>query len=438
MQSTKFKTLIRYVLPAILSSSCYFLFTIIDGIFIGRGVGTDGLGAINILFPFIMIANALFLLASIGGVSVVAVRMGRGDVEGANRAFLHSLSITAIFAVILCLIGTVGAKPLTILLGGNDPAFFDLCVEYTFMYSLFLIPSGLSMAMQNYCRNDGAPVLVSLATIIGTVLNIFGDWLLIFPLKMGMAGAALATGISQMITFSIILSHFILKKGKLRFKKFTFDKTLVGKIFLRGMPECIAQFSVPVATICMNYVLLDLQGPLGVNTYSLLAYVASFAVAVFAGTAQGLQPLFGQSYGSKQREDLSYFFRAGVIINLVGSILINLILPFVSYDVCALFGADEVTLNNAVKFIPFFSWGFIVESMNSIISAYLYSTKRSTQAIITNVLRSFVFSTLITLALPYIWKAECSVWMTFGIYQGIVMIVGIILTRHADKHLEFK
>lgn len=438
MQSTKFKTLIRYVVPAILSSACYFLFTIIDGIFIGRGVGTDGLGAINILFPFIMIANALFLLSSVGGVSVVAVRLGRGDVEGANKAFLHSLTITAVFSVLLCLVGTVGVKTLTILLGGSDPAFFDLCVEYTFMYSLFLIPSGLSMAMQNYCRNDGAPVLVSLATIIGTVINIFGDWLLIFPLKMGMRGAALATGISQMITFAIVLSHFVLKKGNLRLKKFTFDKALVGKIFLRGTPECIAQFSVPVSTICMNYVLLDLQGPLGVNTYSLLAYVASFAVAVFVGTAQGLQPLFGQSYGAKARDDLSFFLRSGVIINLVGSVLIYVALFFVSYDVCSLFGADEVTLNNAVKFIPFFAWGFTAESMNSIISAYLYSTKRSTQAIITNILRSFIVSTAVTLVLPYVWKAECAVWMTFGVYQALVMIVGIILTRHSDKHLEFK
>lgn len=438
MHTEKRKMLIRYVLPSILSSTCYFLFTIIDGIFIGKGVGTDGLGAINIIFPFVMIANAIFLLVSIGGVSVVAVRMGRGDIDGANRAFLHSLFFSAVFSLALSLIGTVFSKQVTILLGGSDPAFLNLCTEYLFTYSLFIIPSGLSTALQNYCRNDGSPVLVSIATIIGTVFNIFGDWYLIFPMKMGMRGAALATGISQSVIFLIVLSHFVFKRGKLRIKKFSFDKSLIGKIFLRGLPECIAQFSVPVATICMNYVLFDLQGPLGVNTYSLLAYVASFAVAVFAGTAQGLQPLFGQSYGSRRRDDLSYFLKCGIIINLTGSILINLILPFVSKDVCALFGADETTMNNAVKFMPYFSWGFIVESMNSILSAYLYSTKRSREAIITNVLRSFVFSTLLTLTLPYIWKSDISVWMTFGLYQSLVLTAGIILTRRADKKLEFK
>ena len=437
MQQSRTKTLIRYVLPSILSSSCYFLFTVIDGIFIGQGVGTDALGAINILFPFIMIANALFLLTTIGGVSVVAVRMGRGDTEGANSAFLHSLCLTFTFSVILCIVGTVFPRELTILLGGEDPAFLQPCIDYLFTYSLFFIPSGLSMAMQNYCRNDGAPGIVAAATVIGTLINIFGDWLLIFPFKMGMTGAALATGVSQTVIFLIVLSHFVFKKGSLRIKPFRIERPVIGKIFLRGLPECIAQFSVPVSTICMNYVLLDLQGTLGVNTYSLLAYVASFAVAVFAGTAQGLQPLFGQSYGAKSRTDLSYFLRSGVIINIAGSTFINVLLIFVSKPVCELFGADEVTMKNAVDNMLFFSWGFIVESMNSILSAYLYSTKRSREAIFLNVLRSFVFNTAVTLLLPYLWKAECAVWMTFGIYQALVMIAAIITTRISDKKLKF-
>ncbi len=436
MQSTKTKTLIRYVLPSILSNACYFLFTIIDGIFIGQGVGTDALGAINILFPFIMIANALFLLTSVGGVSVVAVRMGRGDVEGANKAFLHSLTLTAIFSAFLCFVGTVFPDKITHLLGGGDEIYFDYCVEYLFCYSLFLIPSGISMAMQNYCRNDSAPVLVSFAVIVSTIFNIFGDWLFIFPLKMGMAGAAIATGISQTLAFVIVLSHFIFKKGKLRVKRFRFEKSLVLKIFLRGAPECIAQFSVPVSTICMNYVLLDLQGPLGVNTYSLMAYVASFAVAVFAGTAQGLQPLFGQSFGAKNRRDLSFFLKSGVIINLIGSVAIYVSLFFVGDSVCALFGADELTLEHSVKNMPFFAWGFTVESMNSILSAYLYSTKRTKEAVTVNLLRSFIFNTIVTLALPYIWTADCAIWNTFGIYQGLILIVAIIITRHSDKKTE--
>ena len=82
---------------------------------------------------------------------------------------------------------------------------------------MFIIPSGLSTALQGFCRNDGSPVLVSAATVIGTVVNIIGDYLLIFPLQMGVASAAIATGVSQLLTFLIILSHFLRKKGVLRF-----------------------------------------------------------------------------------------------------------------------------------------------------------------------------------------------------------------------------
>ncbi len=435
MQKNKLSTLTRYVIPSILSNACYFLFTIIDGIFIGRGVGVDALGAINLLFPFIMVANALFLLTCVGGVSVVAVRMGRGDTDGANKAFVHSLSMTFIVSVFLCFIGTVFPKQLTCLLGGSDPIYFDFCVDYIFMYSLFFIPSGLSMALQNFCRNDGDPILVSGAVIISTVINIFGDWLLIFPLKMSMTGAALATGISQCISFLIVLIHFMKKKGKLRFSLQTPNTSLIKKILLRGLPECVAQFSVPVSMICMNFVLLDLQGPLGVNTYSLLGYVASFSIAVFVGTAQGLQPLFGQSFGAGRYRDLKYFLKCGIIINLVGSIFINILLIFVGEEVCTLFGADVKTLEHATKNMFFYSWGFIAESMNSILSAYLYSTKRTNRAIIVNFLRAFIVSTAVTLILPYVWKSDVAVWNTFGIYQSIVMIIGFILTIQSDKKL---
>ena len=101
------KNLVKYVVPTILSSVSYFLFTIIDGIFVGQGVGTDALGAVNIAFPFVMVVCATFMLTTIGGVTVVAIRLGRGDEKGANQAFMHSLSATALVALVLCLAGTL-------------------------------------------------------------------------------------------------------------------------------------------------------------------------------------------------------------------------------------------------------------------------------------------------------------------------------------------
>ena len=426
------KNLVKYVVPTILSSVSYFLFTIIDGIFVGQGVGTDALGAVNIAFPFVMVVCATFMLTTIGGVTVVAIRLGRGDEKGANQAFMHSLSATALVALVLCLAGTLLTPLLCRLLGANE-TFYSYVYDYIFWYSVFIIPSGFASAMHGFCRNDGSPILVSAAVISGALCNIFGDWYLIFPMGMGLKGAAIATGISQTISLLIVLPHFMLKKGKLRVGGFKPDSALYRKIAVRGLPEFISQLATPTAIIATNYVLLAKIGNIGVNAFSIIGYVASFSVAIFFGTAEGLQPLFGRCYGEKNETDLKYYFRSGLIINFVGSVIIYIVLLFTGGPVCMLFGADPETLKFTVESMPKYAWGFSVMALNTIISAYLYSTKRSVQAIIMNVLRSFVFNLAVIILLPEIFGAE-AVWYTFGVYEAMVLAVAVILLRRSEKN----
>ena len=136
------RRLVRYVVPTILSSLSIFLFSIIDGVFVGRGVGTDALGAINIAFPFIMIFNALLMLFTIGGLTITAIRFGRQDHEGANQSFMHAFTMALIISVLFCLAGLIFTKPLIRLMGGSD-YFLDLASDYLFYYSLFMIPCGI-------------------------------------------------------------------------------------------------------------------------------------------------------------------------------------------------------------------------------------------------------------------------------------------------------
>lgn len=201
------RNIVKYVIPTMLSSVCFFLFTIVDGVFIGHGVGTNGLGAINLVMPFVMVIDAVFMLTTIGGVTIVAIRLGRGDKDGANQAFMHSVIGSIAAALVLCVTGVFFADPLCTLLGASG-TFHEMAKEYMFWYSLFIIPSALNTVLMGFCRNDGSPVLVSVATIISTVCNIFGDWLLIFPISMELKGAAVATGVSQMISLFIILTHY--------------------------------------------------------------------------------------------------------------------------------------------------------------------------------------------------------------------------------------
>ena len=245
-------------------------------------------------------------------------------------------------------------------------------------------------------------------------------------------GAAVATGISQTCGMLIVSSHFFLRRGRLRVGRFRLSGALVRKLLLRGTPEAIAQFAVPVATLCTNYVLLARLGDMAVNAYSIICYVASFSAAVFIGVSCGLQPLFGQSYGARDAQDLKWYFRAGVLIDLIGSALINIVLLFVGGPICRMFGADAQTLACTVAYMPRYAWGFIIMSVNTLISAYLYSTKRTKQAVILNLCRSFLLDSVIIFAVPAVFGGN-AVWLTMGIYEALALLLGVLLVRTSER-----
>jgi putative MATE family efflux protein len=413
MERTRKQNVLYYVVPTVLSSCTFFLFTIVDGIFVGRGINADALGAVNLAFPFIMLANAFNMLVTIGGVTITAIRLGRGDTEGANHSFIHSLSGVAVIAVLLCFVGVCFTGPLVRLLGAKD-SYFNYAYDYLFWYAVFLIPAQLGMTIQGFCRNDGSPRLVAVANIVSTSANIFLDWLFIFPLQKGMAGAAVATGISQTISLCIMLTHFIRKKGFLCFHTFSPNFSLWQKIAFRGLPEMAAQFSTPVTIFCMNYALLANFGHSAVNGFSIINYVASFSATIFFGVSEGLQPLFGQSYGAKNEKNLQYYFRIGALINLFASVAIFILLLFAGGVICKIFGVDKDTASVILNAMPRFTWSFLLISLNTIISAYLFSTKRTKGAVIINVCRGLLFNASVISVFPVLFGAA-AVWFTAGI-----------------------
>jgi Na+-driven multidrug efflux pump len=290
----------------------------------------------------------------------------------------------------------------------------------------------MGVLLMGFCRNDGSPRLVTAATIVSTAINIFLDWLFIFPLQKGVAGAAVATGISQTISLFIVLTHFIRRRGVLHLHVFTPNFALWRKIALRGLPEMVAQFSAPVTTFCMNYTLITSLGGRAVNGFAVINYVAAFSIMVFFGTSEGLQPLFSKSYGAKNEKDLKYYFRIGIFINLTASFIILVLLLISSRVVCGLFGADEPTTAVIMKAMPKFMWSFPIVSLNMIVSSYLYSTKRTREAIIINLCRGLLFNSVIISVFPVLFGTEI-VWFTSGIAEALTLAAALALLKHAER-----
>ena len=437
MHNAKLRTVARYVIPTMLSNFCFVLFTIIDAIFVGRGVGTNALGAINLVNPFVLLVSAMNLFISVGGVAIYAVHIGKGDHEGANTVFRHGILLLLCAATILSLAGTLFTDSICSLLGAGE-AFHQYAVDYLFWYSLFIIPAALSAGLQNYCRNDNAPGLVGMAVIVSSVCNIFGDWLLVFPLAMGTKGAAIATGISQTIGLLIMLTHFARKNGNLRFGKVTLNMGLFREIIAHGLPEGVSQLATPMMKFCMNHVLIERIGDLGVNAFSVVSNIAILSTGIFTGASEGLQPLFGQSYGAKSEKDLKFYFKSGLMISFGGSVIITILSVLLRENVCALFGSDAATTEYVVQIYPMFSLGFIVMAINVMISAYLYSTERSALSTGISLLRSVVLNSAIILILPRIF-GNGAIWLSMFTYETIVLVIAAVLLKHSERNgIQFK
>lgn len=432
MKSPQLRNVMKIVIPTVFSQCAIFLFTIVDGIFVGRGVGTDALGAVNMALPFMMIIAAAYLLTTIGGVTIAAIRIGRKDISGANQVFMHALCLTALFSAVFMVIGTVFNEPLVTALGATG-VYHDMVSEYIFWCSIFTIPSAMSIILQGFGRNDNAPVLVMVATIVSTVCNIFLDWLFVFPLQRGLAGAAIATGISQLLSFLIIAMHFIRKRGDLRITKFKVEGTLVKKVLTRGLPEMLSQLTTPIMTICMNAVILRYIGNNGINAYSVISYISSFTFAVILGVAEGMQPLFGYSYGQQNEQDIKYYFRVGRILSFVGSSLVYLVTFFVGANICKLFGADAAATEVAIATMPKYGWVFLFAALNTVIAAYLYSTKRTKESVLLNVLRGFVFIPVCVWGISIISNGTL-IWFTVGIAEVLSLLVGTVIVKRSERN----
>lgn len=432
MRNARIRTVARYVFPTMLSNFCFVLFTIIDAIFVGRGVGTNALGAINLVNPFVLLVSAMNLFISVGGVAIYAVHIGKGDHEGANTVFRHGILLLLCAAAILSLAGTLFTDSICSFLGAGE-AFRQYAVDYLFWYSLFIIPAALSAGLQNYCRNDNAPGLVGMAVIVSSICNVFGDWLLVFPLAMGTKGAAIATGVSQTIGLFIMLTHFARKNGNLRFGKVTLNMGLFREIIVHGLPEGVSQLATPIMKFCMNFVLIERIGDLGVNAFSVVSNIAILSMGIFSGASEGLQPLFGQSYGAKNEKDLKFYFKSGQIISFAGSAMITILTVLLRENICALFGSDAATTEYVLQIYPMFSIGLIVMAVNVMITAYLYSTERSALSTSISLLQSMILNSAIIVFLPNIF-GDGAIWFSMFTYEAVVLVIAMVLLKYSERN----
>lgn len=432
----KNKELLHYIIPSAGGLCVTYLYNIVDGIFVGQGVGSLALAAVNITVPFVTSLVAISSLFAMGGSTIIAIRLGRGDEKGANNAFMTALSMTFILSLVLFLIGTLLPDSIA-LLCGSSPAILPLAEEYLFYYTAFSIPFLLSNCLSVFVRNDGAPGLAFFGMCLGAVTNVFLDWLFIFPMQMGLKGAAIASGLGQVLSCLLLLSHFVRRRGQLRIRKFQFKFVQIWKICKRGVPECVSQLNTPVTALCYNWVLGRTLGDMGVATFSVLSFIFSLANAILSGVAQGLQPLWGRAFGSDKNQELKSYFFTGIKLNLTLSIVICMILSVFRIPAVKLFNRDTELVAMASGALPVFSLSFLAMSVNLIFTAYFYSTQQTVKSDIIALSRGVVVKAAAIFTVPVLFGDE-SVWWAAMVAEAITFFICLYLqakTKQANKEV---
>lgn len=432
--NTKTKSLFGYILPALGGSFVTYLYNVVDGIFVGQGVGPAALGAVNIGVPFITFVVAVAAMFPMGGATIVAIRMGRADKNGANHAFMTAFSLTILISIILMTTGMAFSRQIVDLSGAKklSEEMRKMSAEYLFYYSAFSIPMLMSTCLSVFVRNDGSPMLSFVGMCTGAASNIFLDWLFIFPLHMGVTGAAVASGLGQILSVLVLLSHFILKKGDLRIRPFKIDVSLIIKICRRGVPEAVTQLATPVTALCYNLMLASLVGDIGISTFSVLSFIFSLANAILSGVAQGLQPLWGHCCGKGNTRDMGWYFYCGLLINSILSVLIYGVLCFFDRAVIRIFSSSADLVQAASAALPLFSLSFIPMALNLIYTAFLFSTKRTEAANIVAISRGIVIKALAIFCIPVVFGSG-SIWIAPFAAEIVTLALAVRLCRENGK-----
>lgn len=423
----------RYTMLSVLGTlgvSCYIL---ADTFFISKGLGTDGLTALNLAIPVYNFIHGSGLMLGMGGATRFSVMSSRGEKKSVNEIFTNTIYLSILFSVVFVLAGAFFARPLAILLRA-DGRVIEMTVTYLRWLLLFAPAFIFNDVFLCFVRNDGGPQLSMAAMLIGNFSNIILDYVFIFPLHMGMFGAIFATGLSPVISIIIMSSFWLKRKNTFHLVKVKWKGYIIGQELSLGLPSLLAQVSTGIVMIIFNMIILKLSGNTGVAAYGVTANIALVVVAIYTGIAQGIQPLVSNFYGMGDSRQIHAVFRYAMIMVLAVSLAVYLFIFVFAQPITTVFNSEnnEILQQISVTGLRLYFLSAVFTGYNIILAIFFTSIEKAMPAHILSVLRGFVLIIPMAFLLSALWGMT-GVWITCPLTELLVAITGYILLRRSNK-----
>ena len=426
------KSFLKYVslnVFGMIGISCYIL---ADTYFVANGVGTDGLTALNLALPIYGVINATGLLIGIGGATRYAILKAQGKIDLANKVFTQAMQFGLLLGVIYTIIGLFGSTFLCRLLGA-DEAIFALMNDYlkTIMCaSPFFIMNNILIA---FVRNDEAPRLSMMGMLIGSLVNIILDYIFIFPLQMGMFGAAFATGLAPVISLGILSSHFIGKKNQLKLVKCKVKLATILDTCSLGLSSFVTELSSGFVLLIFNMIILSLSGNLAVAAYGIIANISLVCLAIFTGIAQGIQPLISKYYGDEDYKKVQQVFRYGAVLALVIGLILYIGIFVFADGLTAIFNKDQnrILAQMTIQGMHIYFIGIIFAGVNIVSAAYLCAIEKTRNGFLVSIIRGLILIVPFVIGLSLLFELN-GVWLSFVCTEILTCIIAIIFVRKSS------
>ena len=308
------KLLYKFSLPAIIGMLVSAMYNVVDRIFIGNSpdLGANGLAALTICFPAMIIMMSTGILFGQGGATLFSINLGKKNYEKSDRVLGNATALLIIFGLLITIFGQVFLNKLLIWFGAS-PAILPHAKEYMRIILIGTVFQVVSMGMNNFLRADGKPKMSMITMLVGAGLNVILDPIFIYAFRMGMSGAAIATIISQFVSMVWSIHHF-LKRDALQLRYMRLDRYLALEITSLGMPGFLIQLFSSILNLILNNALVSYGGDIAVSGMGIVTSIATLLVLPVIGLNQGLQPIVSFNYGAKNYERVNKAARLAIII----------------------------------------------------------------------------------------------------------------------------
>ncbi|MBE5040475.1 MATE family efflux transporter [Ructibacterium gallinarum] len=401
------KLLLKFALPSVVAMLVNAIYNIVDQIFIGQGVGYLGNAATTIAFPVVTVILAASTLLGAGGSAYAAIKLGEHDEEQAVHTVGNVFVLSVLAGIVLAIVGLLFLDPLIRLFGARENTM-EYARQYTSIILLAAPFNVLGVSMSNLARTDGNPMLSMYSILIGAVLNVFLDPLFIFVFHWGVAGAAIATGLSQVIS-AVVLVYYFIRRSHMRLtrRSMKLNAGICRRMSILGISSCALQLASTLLNIILNNVLVyygnqsNVGGDIALSAMGIVMKISMIIIAICIGIGVGSQPILGFNRGAEQPERIRKAYILALIMSTSVTCFGWLLCETIPDTILLLFGKENAVFTDfAVKSMRIFLGGMFAAGMQIVTTNYFQATGQPLKANIMSMLRQVLLLIPLLLILP--------------------------------------